>query len=397
LLCVWGNDMQAMLSFKPPQTPALVVDHAALLENLKIMQEACDTAGVRLRAHGKMHKCSTLGHLQVTMGAVGICCQTVGEAEAYARSGINDVLVTSPLPPWGAERLARLQVETNAHIACVADSVVQIERLGAAAQNADVTLGCMVDVNINMHRSGVQPSQAAVLAAEISNRTGLRYDGIQAYFGHLQHADNRVESNASETAEVRNLVDVLRAHGLAPPQVTGGGTGTFAFDLAAGVFTEVQCGSYALMDAEYMMCAGPNGPWPFKPALFIVSSVVSAQHKRQVTTDLGMKAVSLDVAPRVIAGAALGSYWDITELSDEHGIIVHPDLADSDIPTADADANITWPPDAPKEGTLVWFQPGHCDPTINLYDGFWVVGNAKKPEFWPIDARRVTPRTLIDT
>jgi 3-hydroxy-D-aspartate aldolase len=385
--------MQAALSFKPPQTPALIIDRAALLENLKTMQDACDAAGVRLRAHGKMHKCSTLGRLQVATGAVGLCCQTVGEAEAYARAGINDILVTAPSPPWGAARLARLQRETNAHITCVADSMVQIERLAAAAVGEGVTLGCMVDVNVNMHRSGVKPLQAPALAAEIGKRAGLRYDGIQAYFGHLQHADSRAESTASETAEVGKLVDSLRAQGLAPPQVTGGGTGTFAFDLAAGVFTEVQCGSYALMDVEYMMCGGPNGRWPFKSALFIATSVVSAQHKRQVTIDAGMKAVSLDVAPRVIAGAAPGSYWDIEDLSDEHGMIVHPDLANSDVTAADADPAIAWPLDAPKEGDLVWLQPGHCDPTINLYDGFWVVGDAQDAEFWPIDARRITPRS----
>jgi D-serine deaminase-like pyridoxal phosphate-dependent protein len=87
-----------------PQTPLLVVDRAALDRNLAKMQALCDAAGVRLRAHGKMHKCSTLGRMQVARGAVGLCCQTVGEAEAYVAAEIRDVLVTAPSPPWAGAR-----------------------------------------------------------------------------------------------------------------------------------------------------------------------------------------------------------------------------------------------------------------------------------------------------
>lgn len=327
------------------------------------------------------------------MGAVGLCCQTVGEAEVFARAGIDDILVTAPLPPWGPERIARLQRNEGGRIACVADSPVQVERLGEAAVREGITIGCMVDVNVKMHRSGVTPAQAPALANLITNTAGLRYEGIQAYFGHLQHADNRSAANAAETAVVAALIKDLRAQGLAPIQVTGGGTGTFAFDLAAGVFTEIQCGSYALMDAEYETCGGPSGEWSFKSALFIASSVVSAQHKRHVTIDAGMKAVSMDVAPRIVAGAAKGSIWDREDASDEHGIVVHPGIVAGNVTDIDADAAIGWRKDAPKEGELVWLQPGHCDPTINLYDGFWVVDDKGVTEYWPIDARRVTPPT----
>ncbi|MDO9489249.1 MAG: alanine racemase, partial [Sphingomonadaceae bacterium] len=92
----------------PPATPALVIRRAALTRNLAAMQQRCDAAGVALRAHGKMHKCSTLARLQVAGGAIGICCQTVGEAEAFAAAGITDLLVTAPPAPWGAARLAAL-------------------------------------------------------------------------------------------------------------------------------------------------------------------------------------------------------------------------------------------------------------------------------------------------
>jgi 3-hydroxy-D-aspartate aldolase len=372
----------------PPQTPSLVIDKAVLIDNLKAMQAACDAGGVRLRSHGKMHKCATLGRLQVEMGAVGLCCQTIGEAEAFARGGIGDLLVSAPLPIWAAPRLAKIAHESGARISAVCDSAAQIERLGAAAIAAGVELGCLVDVNIGMHRVGCMPDEALALARIINATSGLRYDGVQAYFGHLQHMpEGRAEANAKGTARLKTLVDRLALEGLAPPQVTGGGSGTYALDIANGVFTELQCGSYALMDAEYGDCGGPNGDWPFKPALFIAASVVSAKHKSHVTIDVGLKASTVDVSPRIIGGAASGSRW--RSLGDEHGAVIHPD-ARPDVELTDGDSSVPWPDDAPQEGDTVWLQPGHCDPTINLYDSFFVTNDAGGLDRWPIDARRIS-------
>jgi len=369
--------------FTPPQTPALVIDHAAMLRNLEAMQSACDSRGVRLRAHGKMHKCTTLGRLQIERGAIGLCCQTVGEAETFARAGITDLLLSAPVPRWGPPRLAALARETGAAIACVADSAAQIEALDVAAGEAGVTLGCLIDVNIGMHRSGCTPAEAPALARAVSEAQQLRYGGIQAYFGYLQHAEDRAEANAVATGQLATLVAELNQQSLAPPQVTGGGTGTYALDLEVGVFTELQCGSYALMDTEYLDCGVT-----FEPALFIAASVVSAKHKSHVTIDCGLKATSIDVPPRIVSGAAAGSKW--RALGDEHGAVIHPTTRSADVDANDADPAIAWPDDAPREGDLVWLQPGHCDPTINLYDGFWVADEAGAAEFWPIDARRVT-------
>lgn len=359
--------------FVPPQTPALVIDRVALQHNLRTLQQACDAGGVRLRPHGKMHKCSALGRLQVELGAIGLCCQTVGEAEAFARAGITDLLVSAPIPNWGPVRLAALSRTTGAVIAAVCDSAAQVERLGAAAVAEGVILGALVDVDVGMHRAGCTPAEAPSLAGKIADTAGLRYEGIQAYFGHLQHLDQgRAEANAAATAVLKAMVSELSAKALAPPQVTGGGSGTYSFDIENGVFTELQCGSYAVMDVEYAACGGPGGAWPFRPALFIAARVVSAKHVTHATIDAGLKATSADVPPRVIAGAASGSQW--RSMGDEHGAV---------IPPADEAP--------PPEGALVWLQPGHCDPTINLYDGFWAVDEDGEAEFWPIDARRVTP------
>jgi 3-hydroxy-D-aspartate aldolase len=381
----------SLAGFVPPQTPALVIDMARLDANIAAMQAACDAAGVRLRVHGKMHKCPAIAARQIAAGAVGLCCQTVGEAQAFVRAGTRDMLVSAPLPRWAAARLAALARESGAALAAVVDSPDQIAVLNQAAGDAGVTLGAVVDVDIGMHRVGAHPDDVAALAAAIVAAPALHYGGIQAYFGHLQHLDEgRSEANAAATATLAALVSSLRNAGLAPPQVTGGGTGTYRYDLAGGVFTELQCGSYALMDAEYGDCGGPDGDWPFAPALFLAATCVSTRHKSHVTIDAGLKAMSADVAPAVIAGAAPGSVY--RSMGDEHGAIIHPATPPGrKVAEMDADPALPWPADAPREGDLLWLQPGHCDPTINLYDAFWAIDADGQAERWAIAARRTTP------
>lgn len=386
-------------NFTPPQTPLLVVDRAALTRNLKTMQDLCDSHGVRLRAHGKTHKCSTLGRLQQAGGAVGLCAQTVGEAEAFVKGGITDVLVTAPPAPWGAARLAALA--KTARVGSVADAPEQIERLGAAARAAGVTLDLVVDIDPGTHRTGCHPDDAVTLARLAASTEGLNYRGVQAYAGHLQHIaglDDRRAADHAVCTQLAATVAALTNANLAPEIVTGGGTGTHSFALASGLFNELQAGSYAVMDVEYADCAAPGGgSWPFEAALFVAASVVSANHKSHVTVDAGFKAMSMDGPPaKVAAGAAPGSLW--RPMGDEHGMIIHPDGLGllrgggfvEAVEKADRDASIPWPADAPKAGGLVWLQPGHCDPTINLYDALHVVAEDGSCERWAVDARRVS-------
>ncbi len=355
-----------------PMTPLLVVRRRGLDANIAAMQTACNAAGVRLRAHGKMHKCPDIARLQVTAGAVGLCCQTVGEAEVFAAAGVPDLLVTAPVPAWGWPRLAALAATTR--IAAVIDSAAQLAHAEAAASAAGIALTLYVDVDPGMHRTGVAVGDAPALAAVIAASPVLRFGGVQCYAGNLQHiADRRAraESNAAVTVALAALIDDLRAAGLAPPQVTGGGTGTYAFDLAGGVFTEIQAGSYALMDVEYTDCGGPNGDWPFVPALALAATVVSARHPTHVTCDAGLKALSADQPARIIAGAPAGSVW--RAIGDEHGAIIVPAGA---VP--------------PAEGATVWLQPGHVDPTIALHDALFAADEDGRLERWPVVARRAT-------
>lgn len=386
--------------FAPPTTPALVVRRSALEQNLAAMQAACSAAGASLRAHGKMHKCTTLGLRQIELGAVGLCCQTVGEAQAYAAAGVPDLLVTSPPAPWGAEKIAAI-AKGGTRIAVVADDAGQIERLSAAAVAAGTTIGLVVDIDLGTHRTGVPPEQVAALARLAADAPGLSYRGIQAYLGHLQHLSD-LEARRAACAVTRQrlgaLVGELTAAGLAPDLVTGGGTGTYVEDLASGVFNEIQAGSYVFMDVEYEDCGAIDGaPWPFAQALYIATSVVSARHKTHVVCDSGLKAHSVDGPPaRVVAGAPQGTRW--RPMGDEHSALFHPAMmgvvkaAGADfaggVSAADEDAAIAWPADAPKVGDIVWLQPGHIDPTINLYDALLVVDEDGSFETWPVDARR---------
>lgn len=348
---------------QPPRTPTLVVRRKALEANLRAMQAACDAAGVALRPHGKMHKSSHLARMQLAAGAVGLCCQTVGEAEAYAAAGITDLLVTAPVPPWGAAALARLAAG-GAAIAAVADSHVQVARLSDAAVAAGVTIRCLVDVDLGLARAGVAPADAPALARCILASPGLNWGGIQSYWGHLQHQPGRDAPHAETIGRLAALVSELRAEGLDPPVVTGGGTGTAALDLASGVFTELQAGSYAFMDVQYDE-AGAS----FAPALFCAASIVSARHATHVTCDAGLKALSADgPPPRVVAGAPGASF---RFFGDEHGAIIGGEAL-------------------PPEGALVWLQPGHVDPTVALHDALFLADEDGALERVAVDARRTS-------
>ena len=390
-------------ALKVPTTPVLVLLRRALERNLDVMQNRCRAAGVRLRAHGKMHKCTTIANLQVAKGAVGICAQTVGEAEAFVAGGIADVLLTSPAAITAARRFAELA--RRAKVAAVVDDTALVEAFAKAARAAGVVLDLLVDIDLGQHRTGVRPTEVVALAQTLATTQGVRFAGVQGYAGHLQHIASvpaRLAANRKALEVLAQVVTLLRTANLKAETVTGGGTGTHTGDLASGVFTEIQAGSYAVMDAEYGACEAPDGgEWPFEPALVLASTVISARHRSHVTVDAGLKALSVDgPAARVIFGAEKGSIW--RPMGDEHGAILDPRSLSAlnavwrdplalaaAIDAADAGPGASI--DTAKLGDIIWLQPGHCDPTINLHDAFLVAEAGGAWSRWPIDARRVTP------
>lgn len=330
-------------------TPALVLDLAAFERNLGKMQDRADAAGMRLRPHGKMHKSPWVAERQLAWGAVGICCQKVSEAEAFVREGILDVLVSNEVrQPVMLDRLARLA--RGAKIALCVDGAAGVDAAAEAAFRQDARLTLLVEVDVGAGRCGVQsPAEAVALARMIREAEGLRFGGLQAYHGSAQHLPDdaaRGAAIAAAAARLRPVLAALKEVGIACPVVTGAGTGTFAHEAASGLWTELQCGSYAFMDADYARVIGDA----FEPALFVLAGVMSAPVAGRAVCDAGLKALAVDSGLPLVSGLPGVSYLGA---SDEHGTLADPEgrLA---------------------VGDRLRLVPGHCDPTVNLHD--WIVG-----------------------
>lgn len=356
------------------QTPCLVLDLDALERNIRQMGDYAKAHGMRHRSHGKMHKSVDVQKLQQSLGgAVGVCCQKVSEAEAFARGGIQDILVSNQVrDPAKLDRLARLP-RSGAQISVCVDDPANVAELSAAAQRHGTTLACLVEIDCGAGRCGVATSSEAVdLARAIDAAPALTFAGIQAYQGAMQHLQGYEERKARLDAAivlVKAVVEGLQAAGLTPELVSGGGTGSYYFESASGVYNELQCGSYAFMDADYGRIRDRHGnridQVEWENALFILTSVMSHAKPGQAVCDAGLKVLSLDSGLPVIHGRD-----DITYVSasDEHGVIED------------------------RRGVLrinekLKLVPGHCDPTCNLHDWYVGVRGGKVEVVWPVSAR----------
>jgi len=345
-------------------TPALVVDADALAANIDAAQRGADMAGVRLRPHAKTHKSAAVARLQLDAGASGICVAKVGEAEALAGAGIDDLLVTSPIRPHLVERVADLRAAGVA-VAVVADHPDVVPALAGAASTG-APLDVLVDVDVGLHRTGVAEARdSAALAELIAAQPELRFLGVQGYGGHWQHVADPAERADAVAAGMRRLVECIRAiegTGLTIDRCSGGGTGTFAVDCELGVLNELQPGSYAFMDQQYADALdGDAAPW--RQALFVQATVVSANHDGFVTVDAGLKAFATDAGH---PGASPSTYrW----FGDEHGLVTQP------------------PDHELRLGDRLELVPPHCDPTVDRYDVLHVVRDDVLVDVVPIEAR----------
>jgi len=355
-------------------TPALLLDLDALDRNIAAMASHVKKAGIHLRPHSKGAKSIEIGRRQMAAGAIGICCATLGEAEVIAGSGIENVLVTSPVvTPAMIDRLVALNQRAKGLIV-IADNPANIGALAAAAAKAGRPLSVIVEFDVGQGRTGTTSVEsAASLARRIKASPYLRYAGVQAYYGHLQHIATFAERKAAaetQMARVRGLLERLKADGLAPEIVTGGGTGTFDIDPTGGVYTELQAGSYPFMDREYLeidMTVGRSSP--FIASLFVQASVVSANREGFAVVNAGYKSFATEGGmPRVVVPKLANPVYKL--MGDEHGGIQY-DPGSGTL----------------KVGDTVEFLTPHCDPTINLYDRYHCVRGDTLVEIWPVDAR----------
>ncbi|WP_422368685.1 DSD1 family PLP-dependent enzyme [Pelagibius sp.] len=352
-------------------TPALLVDLDRFEANLDTMAARAATAGVALRPHAKAHRCPMVAHAQLERGAIGQCCQKVAEAEAMVVGGVQNVLITNEIV--NPRKLARVAaLAQHVEIGVCVDSILGVERLAEAATTFDVEIRVLVEIDAGQHRCGVPPGEAAAdLARLITGHRGLKFDGLQAYHGSAQqirdHSARATAINGTLEA-VEATIQAMRAAGISCATVTGAGTGTYPFEAASGLYTEIQPGSYIFMDHSYIRIMGPEGETvvDFAPALFVLTEVMSRPAPDRAIVDAGNKSVSTDGGlPEIADLPGLA----VRRVADEHGTI---EVEEGD---------------GPALGARLCLLPGHCDTTVGLHD--WLVGvrDGCVESVWPITGR----------
>jgi len=343
-------------------TPALLLDIDTFESNLSHMAGQVSSAGKTIRPHAKAHKCVEIARRQIAAGATGVCVATVSEAELMVGAGIPNVLLTSPIAdPLKSERVAAL----SNNRAVVADQPEQVHMHSEAARRAGSSLSLLVDLDVGDHRTGIAPGPAArQLVERILATPGVVFHGLQAYSvraSHLHETDGRAEYSASSLQHALETKLLLESQGIEVPMVTGGSTGSYRADATLAYITELQAGSYALMDVAYARIGGID----FGHALTVLATVVSANHADRVTVDAGFKAFSTDRPFGPEPWDLPGARYDWA--GDEFGFVFLDQAARR-----------------VKLGDRLRFIPPHCDPTVNLYDRIHVCRGDEVVEVWPV-------------
>ncbi|MGK0168286.1 MAG: 3-hydroxy-D-aspartate aldolase, partial [Gammaproteobacteria bacterium] len=360
------------MALEDVDTPALIIDLDAFESNVQRMASDVKQAGIRLRPHAKTHKCAALASYQMSLGAIGVCCQKVSEAAALVDNGIPNVLISNEVV--GARKIAALvALAARARVGVCVDHPDNVAALGSAAAAAGVELNVLVEIDVGSNRCGVAPGAPAVaLAREIAKYPALRFEGLQAYQGRAQHLRTHAERSTAIARAVEVTADTvaqLEHANFTVETVAGAGTGTFALEAASGLYNELQTGSYVFMDADYARNQNEDGsPYDkFAHSLFVYTTVMSLPNADIAVVDAGLKASSIDSGLPMVRDSDGGNY---VGASDEHGKL---DLSDTNRRYA--------------LGDKLLLIPGHCDPTVNLYDWFVCVRNGTVEALWPIVAR----------
>lgn len=360
-------------------TPALIVDGELLERNTRSMVELAAKAGMKLRPHAKTHKCSELGKRQIQWGASGLCCATPHEALVMLGAGIGDLLLTAPVtqPRQASAIAAAVQRMRQSGQPCefsvVVDSIRGIELWEEALRGDQLQINALVDLDIGMQRTGAPDSPAAIeLATRLSASTTLKYAGVQAYSGLVQHIESFEERQrvyGTHLQKLKAVLDGLRAAGFEPAIVSGGGTGSFPIDAASGLFNEHQAGSFVFMDVEYGRVAwGTTSMVPFDVSIWLRGHVISQNHPGMATVNLGTKSLSSDSFAPGVRGQP---DWTFQFFGDEYGKLRFDG------------------PGEPLWGKTVDFVLPHCDPTVNLHSEYHVLHGDTLAAIWPIDGRGV--------
>ncbi len=357
------------------ETPCLIIDKDILEKNLMKMQSLANKRGKKLRPHAKTHKCTTLAKKQIEYGAIGICAAKISEAEMLAKAGVKEILLTGPFASAGKTEKILEILSICPSLIITLDNRDTIDALNNLLQQKNLSMDVLLDIDAGLRRTGIKPSDAPELGEYILSKKNLRLCGIQAYAGHLQHItsfNERRDASHKSLEEIIPIFNKLKSKADSVKIFSASGTGTFEIDSDIPEVTEHQVGSYLFMDEEYLAVESSQNSGrfaSFEPALRLLTTVVSANQKGFVTVDAGLKSMYKDGAvPKIITHEFADMKYDW--FGDEYGKIIYPENRK-----------------APALGTVLELVTSHCDPTVNLFDKYFVTEGDKVIGEWKIDLR----------
>jgi D-serine deaminase-like pyridoxal phosphate-dependent protein len=342
-------------------TPQLLVDLDGADRNVKFMFDAGKRCGVHVRVHFKSLKCTGLARYIAERGADGFLCAKLNEAECLVAAGLTDVLIANQVV--GAIKLCRLaELAKHATLRVCVDDPGNVTQIAGACAAAGSTIGVLVEVDIGMNRCGVAPGQPAVdLARHIRSYPNLRFEGLQGYDGHLQYIPDMEERGHRCRECMKLFIDTRRAvetAGIPVAIVTGGGTGTWEFVASTPGVTEIQPGSFALMDAVYQTLR------PEFPATLSILATIVSRRPGQYVLDAGSKAISKDFGDPAIKNRPNDK---VLRLPEEHTVVQSPD-------------------ESVRVGDRFEVLSAHCCATMNLHRTCVAVRRGVVEAVWPIEA-----------
>jgi D-serine deaminase-like pyridoxal phosphate-dependent protein len=303
------------------ETPALLLDMDAMESNLRKMAAFFAQSRAKLRPHFKNHKCPALALRQLAAGAIGMTCATIAEADSLVRHGIRSVLIANEIAD--SVKIERfLDLASQADVMVCVDNESTVKAIAGAARTRGMQPAVLVDVDVGLHRCGVQPGQSAVRLAKFVLESGLRFRGLMGYEGRIRLRDGPEKEEACGAA-MRLLVecrDLLEEAGIPVEIVSSGGTSSHKICGRYPGVTEVQAGSYLVMDTDYFQCCCTD----FELALSLLTTIVSKTGSERIVVDAGVKALS---ALRGLSSVKSAAGVTLKALNAEHGIIQldHPD------------------------------------------------------------------------
>jgi D-serine deaminase-like pyridoxal phosphate-dependent protein len=305
----------------------------AMESNLQKMAAFFANGPTQLRPHYKNYKCVALARRQLAQGAIGITCATLGEAEVLAQAGIQGILVANEIA--GATAIERfVQLSRTTDIMVGVDNERAVASLAAASARAKVLLSVVVDVNTGLGRCGVSPGEPGLALAQLAVARGLRFRGLIGYEGHcvrLPPGPDKIQATQQAMEKLVNTATLIRSHGLAVELVSAGGTGTYSISGRVPGVTEIQGGSYLLMDTDYhTVCED------FDLALSVLGTVISRTGNERLILDIGLKEISGERGLPVLKNADGAR---LSKLNAEHAII---DIVDPNFPAQVGDQLELW-------------------------------------------------------